>query len=233
MIGDVIKQLSYALFPRRCALCGEVVELDRLICDNCKNNKRISGNICKRCGCSADDCRCKINDKAKYDCVTAPFYFQNGASNAVYRFKFYGFKELACAMADEMTETVKRRYSEVAFDCVTYVPLTKKRLRKRGYNQSRLLAECVSKNIDVPCMELLVKVKDTSSQRGSTAVQRRKNLKNAFEICNNSDVNGKAILLIDDVKTTGSTLNECAKVLKRGGAADVYACTFTITKRNK
>ncbi|MFR5876558.1 MAG: ComF family protein [Eubacterium sp.] len=231
MIRAVIKKLSYALFPRRCTLCGEVVELDKHLCENCESNKRVNGAICKRCGCSVDDCKCKINDKVKYECVAAPFYFENGASNAVYRFKFYGYTELAEAMANEMTETIKQRYCDVEFDYITYVPLTKKRMRKRGYNQSQLLADFIAKNINVPCSELLLKVRETSSQRESTAVQRRQNLRNAFKIVDNADIKGKTILLIDDVKTTGSTLNECTKILKQNGAGAVYACAFTITKK--
>lgn len=231
MIREAVKKLSYVLFPRRCMLCGEVVEPDRCLCDNCEDNKRIKGNICRRCGCSVDDCKCKIGDKAKYECVAAPFYFEKGAAAAVYRFKFYGYTELAKAMADEMTETVKQRYADVQFDYVTFVPLSKKRMRKRGYNQSQLLAEGIAENINVPCSELLIKVVDTDSQRESTAAQRRRNLKNAFELTEGIDISGKAILLIDDVKTTGSTLNECAKVLRRSGAESVYACTFTVTKR--
>lgn len=230
MIAEVIKKLSYALFPKRCVICGEVVEPDRCLCDNCENNKRIEGAICRRCGCSADDCKCRAGDKSKYECVTAPFYFEKGASNAVYRFKFYGYTELAKAMADEMAEAVKQRYSDVAFDYVTYVPLSKKRMKKRGYNQSELLAECVAKNINVACREMLIKTRETDPQRESTAAQRRRNLKNAFAAVNNADIRGRTILLIDDVKTTGSTLNECAGVLKNSGAGAVYACTFTITK---
>jgi ComF family protein len=231
MIFRAIKRLSYVLMPRRCSLCGQVVELDSDICDMCKNNKRISLPICLRCGNNVDDCRCTINDKPRYDGVIAPFYFQGGAVNSIYRFKFYGYTELVDAMTKEMADAVNIKYKDVSFDIITYVPLTKKRLKKRGYNQSQLLANSLAEKLDITCLNLLNKIKETSSQRESNAVQRRKNLKNAFEIQDNVDIKDKIILLVDDVKTTGSTINECTKVLKRKGAQEVYSCTFAITKR--
>jgi ComF family protein len=230
MIIEAIKKLSYALLPRRCPLCSQVVELDSQLCSDCENNEKIIGQICPRCASSVDNCKCTIYDKFKYECVVAPFYFKYGAVSAVHRLKFYGYSENAVAMSKEMANTVCQRYSDVEFDVVTYVPMTKKRLNKRGYNQSKLLADGVAQRINLPCETLLEKVKETSSQRGSTAVQRRKNLKNAFKIVPNFNVKGKTILIVDDVKTTGSTLNECAKVLCKNGAKAVYACTFAAVK---
>jgi ComF family protein len=230
MIKAIIKYLSYAFFPRRCELCGQVVELNKPLCDDCNKNKRLLGETCKRCGCMADDCKCKLSDKYKYDSVIAPFYFDNGIKIGIYNLKFHGYTELAAPMAKEMAKAINEKYSELKFDFVTYVPLSKKSFRKRGYNQAELLAKSVAAELSLECRELLVKVCETGVQHKSTAKERKQNLKNAFELNTTENVKNKTILIVDDVKTTGSTFNECSAVLKKGGASSVYAAALAITK---
>lgn len=227
-----LELFCYAFFPRRCELCGEVVALNSKKCDYCSKLKIITGDLCKKCGCQKDVCICKSNDrKPEYNEIIAPYYFCD-VYRGVHRFKLYGFKELTPAMANDMAKSFNKYYSDVDFDYITYVPLTKKRKRKRGYNQSKLLADELSKQLGLPVVNALKKIFDTNNQRGSSAKQRRINLHGAFDL--NVDVEntiGKTILLVDDVKTTGSTLSECALVLKGYGAKAVYAITFSVVKR--
>ncbi|MFA5375353.1 MAG: phosphoribosyltransferase family protein [Dehalococcoidia bacterium] len=109
------------------------------------------------------------------------------------------------------------------------VPIHKRRLRERGYNQSSLLAQRLSRMTNIPVVEdVLIRTKHTPSQAKSDSVdQRRKNIRNAFR-CVNHDISGKRILLIDDVCTSGATLNSCAASLKSAGAASVWG--FTLAK---
>lgn len=233
MISDVIKRLSYALFPRRCNLCGEVVALSDERCDDCRKQHRITGETCEICGCEKEQCSCpKHVKKPAYKQIIAPYYFEDSIVKAVHRFKFYGYTELARSMADEIVSAVNDKYQQIQFDAVTYIPMTKKKFRKRGYNQSQLLAKEIADRLKLPLSDMLVKIIETSSQRGSTAKERARNLYGAFDIADDAELTGKTILLIDDVKTTGSTLDECSATMKSAGA-EVYCAVLSVVKQKE
>ena len=230
MINAAFKRLLYAFFPRRCELCGEVVSLKRTRCEACENAKRISGKTCPKCGDVKEKCRCeKDKFSPQYKAIAARYYYKDSIKAGIVRFKNFGFTELDKAIGGEIAETVKERFGDVKFDLITSVPLTKKKLRKRGYNQSELLAKEVSRRLGIPYEALLDKIRETKAQRFSSARERRVNIYGAFDIKDGVDVEGKTVLLIDDVKTTGSTLSECAAMLKGYGAKGVYAAAFAIT----
>lgn len=233
MIKSVIKSLSYFIFPRRCDLCGDVVYPSSLRCDECSSLKIVSGERCALCGCLKDDCCCDKNEKAKeYKGVVAPYYYEKSIVKAIHNFKLYSYKELTNSLADEIQKAIDDCYADVKFDMVSYIPMTDKSYRKRGYNQSRLLAERVAKNMDLPLVDALKKTMDTNTQRGSSAKQRQINLHGVFDInVDYSEIDNKCILLIDDVKTTGTTLSECAYVLNGYGARAVYCATVAVVKR--
>ena len=231
MIKEAIKKLSYFLFPKRCEICGDVVEFDVDRCDDCKHLDHISGDICELCGHKKEDCVCKKHKK-EYKRIVAPYYYVDKLIIALHRLKFSNFQELAIGMGMEISNCVKQRYNDIDFDYITYIPMSKKSLSKRGYNQAQLLANEVSKHIGVESKQLLIKVFETKSQRTQNAKQRRVNVYGAFDLIYNIDISDKTILIIDDVKTTGSTLNECAKMLNIYGAKAVYAATFAIAKSN-
>ena len=232
MSNSLIDRVLRWIYPRRCKLCGDVVTLDEEVCELCASVKIIDGEICLKCGRDISKCECEKNKySAPYKGFTAPYYFNGTMKKAVYRLKSSGYKELAPAMSEKIAYAVKLRFPEVEFDCVTYVPMTKSRQRKRGYNQAELLAAETAKCLSVEMKPLLVKTKDTQSQRLLSAQERSTNLHNAFEIAKNADVSGKTVLLIDDVKTTGSTLCECSAVLNTEGAKAVYAAAFTVTDK--
>lgn len=232
MIKDALKMLSYALFPKRCSLCGSVVAFDEQRCEACSSLERIKNEICNVCGCEKENCTCtKHTSKPEYKSVVAPFYFQGNIVHAIHNFKFNGYKELSTELAKEISNAVNERYSDVIFDAVCYVPMSAKRESKRGYNQSLLLAESVADNTGIELSHSLKKLYETASQRGSSARKRSNNLYGSFDInVPASDVADKVLLLVDDVKTTGSTLNECSKVLKRNKANKVYAVAIAATE---
>lgn len=229
---NFIDTLMCVLFPRRCALCGSVTEIDKYICDDCKNAKRPSGKVCKKCAHSPDNCECKgkIYD---YKELCAAYYFNGSIATGIVRFKNSGFTELKTAFAHEMSKCIKERYADIHFDCITYVPLHKSRLKERGYNQAKLLAQEISKELDIPLDDLLIKVRNTKSQRSINQNERKGNLRAAFDLALDKDVKDKTILLIDDVKTTGSTLNECATTLRAYDAKAVYTAVIAAAKDNK
>lgn len=229
-ILDVIR---YSLFPRRCELCAEVVEPNESRCEQCRSVEIIKGEICKACGSETKNCSCPKNArKPEYRCVTAPYYFENSIAKAIVKMKNYGYTELVYPMADAMLSVINDRYKDISFDFVTFVPLTRARELKRGYNQSQLLAQAVADGLGIPCVPALKKIYNTKSQRRSRAGSRMVNLHGAFDLnVDYSMIDDKTVLLIDDVKTTGSTLHECAFVLNGYGARAVYASTVAVTKR--
>ncbi|MBR4240905.1 MAG: ComF family protein [Eubacterium sp.] len=231
MIKEALYKLSYSLFPRRCNLCGEVVALDEELCEECAIIKMIEGELCSLCGNPKKECACKKKErKPEYKRFIAPYYYKDSIAAAANRFKDYGYPELAPEMSKRMAQYISERFSEIDFDCITFVPLTKKKLEKRGYNQSELLANGVSEKLKIPVEELLIKIKNTPQQKRSSAQQRKVNLRGAFDLAEGKSADGKTILLIDDIKTTGSTINECSFVLNAYGANAVYAATFCMTK---
>ena len=111
------------------------------------------------------------------------------------------------------------------FDIIVPVPLHPTRQRERGFNQASLLAELLTAQISIPCKPVLKRIRYTTTQTALDRAERMENLHNAFRLRKNADVRGLHVLLIDDVLTTGSTLSECARVLKRAGAISVHAAT--------
>jgi ComF family protein len=117
------------------------------------------------------------------------------------------------------------RLRERRFDIIVPVPLHPTRQRERGFNQASLLAESLSAQISTPSQPVLERIRYTTTQTALDRAERMENLHNAFRLRKNADVRGLRVLLIDDVLTTGSTLSECARVLKRAGATSVHAAT--------
>src|SRR5204863_9391333 len=111
------------------------------------------------------------------------------------------------------------------FDVIVPVPLHPARQRERGFNQASLLAELLSVHTSIPCRPLLERIRYTTTQTALDRSERMENLHNAFRLRKNANVRGLHVLLLDDVLTTGSTLSECARVLKRAGAISVHAAT--------
>lgn len=233
MIKNAINTLSYAVYPKRCKICGEVIRVENELCDECENAKRISGEICLKCGREKDGCICK-NEKfsPKYKAFSAPYYYEGSIERAVNRFKSNGFTELAEGMSEAVFDTVNERFKDIEFDFVTSVPMRKGKERRRGYNQSELLAKALSERLNTEYKPMLKKIRKSPAQRYSDAESRRVNVYATFDLIKGENVEGKTVLIVDDVKTTGNTLSECAAMLKIYGAT-VYATSFAVTKKRK
>lgn len=221
------------LYPQRCRYCNNVIDIRREMCHTCENTlKRIEGDICKLCGMSVEDCKCG-NKKHYYKYICAPFYYEGAASRAIWQFKFRNATRLSKVFAEDMAECLSRHYEGYDFDLCTFVPSAKEDLKKRGYNQAELLAKDFCGITGIECKELLVKTIHTESQHNLSSAERSGNLAGAIELSEDADILNMRILLIDDIKTTGSTLNECAKMLLIGGAAEIFCLTVAITDKNK
>ncbi len=210
-IADFIIHL---LYPWKCVFCGSVLK-DTDICRDC------AGKLPYTKGDSTVQ-RFPFVDK----CVS-PLYYKDDVRSSVHRYKFGGCAAYSRRYGLIMSECVENNLDCGGIDVISWIPLSKKRLRHRGYDQARLIAEEIAESTGLPCRQLLQKIKDNSAQSLTrTAAQRRENVAGVYALCDKAEVTGLRILLVDDVVTTGSTMSEAARILRKAGAKTVYAATL-------
>lgn len=231
MNSKFLDKLKIVLFPKRCAICGNVIEFDRSICDYCLELPEINAPICMKCGCSKENCICKKRKrKPEYKAVIAPFYYEDSIKQGVLNFKMNEMPKLAESYSAYISDAIKKYYELIDFDFVTYIPMTKRDKIDRGYNQSELLAEKVAEKCNIPLKHALIKKRKNKIQKRQHAEDRYVNMYNVFDIKDGVDLTDCRVLLIDDVKTTGATLSSAALTLKAYGAKEVYCAVFAIVK---
>lgn len=201
------------LYPRRCPFCLGFLKEDEHL-------------FCRRCAATLPFVeRGPIYNVEGVESCVAPLWFQDSVRKAIHRFKFKRATSCAPVFASLMAGWV-REYQEGEYDLITWVPLSRKKRGRRGYDQAALLAEVLAKELNCPCTCLLRKKGDIQVQSSlKSAAARRANVLGMYEVLDRSLCAGKRILLVDDVVTTGSTLSECAVMLLIGGAKCVYAVT--------
>lgn len=215
MIGRVVLDL---LFPPRCILCHRFLPHSREpVCEAC------AGKILTQPG--------QIYRGEQFTHCRAPFVYEDPVRRSIHRFKFGGRDFYASTYAAWMAALLVRE-GEGDCDLITYVPSGKQSKRERGYDQAELLARELAKLLEIPMAALLRSVGKRPSQRQMPDAQaRRDNVKNAFAVRSGEEISGKRVLLVDDVITTGATLESCAKMLKKAGAAEVLCITVAMTKQ--
>ena len=234
------EELLELIFPPVCLLCERPGR--EVICGSCREQfVLIQPPYCIRCGRPLPESA--AGGAVCGECRQSPPQF-NGARavglhtttlrEAVLRFKFARRPRLAEPLAELLAERVRIEQTDAgglpweSLTGVVPVVLHPRRRNWRGFDQAVLLSRWLAKLADLPCREqVLVRSKDTAPQIGLTPTQRRQNMKDAFSVPHPETVAGESLLLIDDVYTTGSTLNEAAKVLRRAGAEAVWALTIT------
>lgn len=217
------KTIRRIFFPERCSNCGELIPITQERCScGFSHVFRISESFCDHCGCEEISCSCLFASSAFLSHITAPFLYTGDIKDKLHAFKFSAKLDEAVFFAHEMSQRFESVYPGVEIDYVCSVPMTEEEFNNRGFNQSRLLAENVSKILMLEEAELLLKIRDTSRQHTLKQKDRTVNLKEAFVANKKYDISGKNIILCDDIKTTGSTLKECSDVLFAAGANDVY-----------
>ena len=204
-------------------MCGLEIFDGTHLCPDCaktvtKNNK-ISCPVCGRRVTSRGICEeCKYRMPVFEKCVSALVY-ADGAMALVYKFKTDG-----AYLKDWFAELLQTKLKELPKpDALIPVPASKKSARRRGYDQTRLLAESLSRLTGIEVLTAVKKTTDTPAQKNLKYSERVKNLAGTFEVTDKNAIRGKSVLIVDDVMTTGATLNEVARVLKKCGAAHVYA----------
>lgn len=208
------------LFPLHCLGCGRG---GKLICDSCVAGlPRLSPPFCNRCAqpISSRGCRRCAEMSLEVDGIRSPFLMEGVIREGVHSLKYHQVRAAAAQLGQLLAEYLVSH--PIPREVIVPVPLHPRRLRSRGYNQSALLAREVSKLTGLPVNEeLLVRVRDTPPQAGvGSRKERRQNVEAGFRCV--GDVHNQAVLLLDDVVTTGSTMSACAAALKAAGATSVW-----------
>ena len=210
------------LFPRYCVGCGKEGDF---LCYACRQAlPRILSPLCPRCGRPQPGgmlCPNCVNWSAEIDGIRSPFQFDGVMRQAIHQLKYRNLRALAVPLARLLNDYLIT--NPVPGEVLVPVPLHHRRLRERGYNQSKLLAQELGKLTNLPVVDVcLSRMRHTSPQaRTSTVDERRSNVAAAFT-CRDFTLKDKQVLLIDDVSTSGATLDACAGVLKAAGATSVW-----------
>ena len=220
------------VFPKRCPVCDRVLEFrGKAICGRCGRKLLLIGSKgCRKCGRllrKSEDEYCKdcMTVSHTFDAGLSAFVYNDAMKRSIYRFKNGGRQEYAGFYADAILRNYERQIRSFGADAIVAVPLHKEKMYRRGYNQAELIAKELSKKLDIPLEKDLIKRKNRAvAQKTLDASKRRKNLKKAFIIKGN-DVKLKRVIIVDDVYTTGSTMDELSLVLKRHGIEKVLALT--------
>lgn len=207
-----------------CVCCHKENYFDGGICKECFDKlPYISGKTCRYCGVAISGdyavCHnCKTDEDRYYEKCNCLFYYKNEIAYLLSGLKQDGRKYLAEVLGRFLIEKIKNYDEEI--DIITTVPLHKNRQKQRGFNQSEMLL----KKLDDDRLDnnILVRIKDIPNQTSLNKEHRKLNIIDAFKVVNSRKVKGKNILLIDDIFTTGSTSNECSRMLKLAGAKNVY-----------
>ena len=202
----MFQRLISFVFPNRCIFCGEKIPFDSYFCENCfipeKPYERMFNLTPGRKGLNSHILK-----------ILSPTLYEGYYRKSLHLFKFRNKTSFAESYAKLIADM---NICDKEADFITYVPLTKKKQRDRGYNQSELIAQKISLYTDIPVKEALIKIKDNSLQHTLRKEERRKNVKDVYKV--NIDVKGKNIILVDDIVTTGATMEECASLLYKAGA---------------
>ena len=204
------KWLLDLIYPPKCVLCGRLLK---------KNEE----GACPRCLMELPILTQGLSGGDFYSAGAAPFRYEGTLRESILRYKFGGRQHYARFFADYLAAAISTHLSG-QFDLVSWVPISRRRRFERGYDQARLLAEQTAIQLGMPCVQTLKKIRHNQRQSGiQDDAERRANVKGAYRAVHSERVQGKRVLLIDDIITTGATVSECAYTLRRVGAAGVVA----------
>ena len=230
-MGTIYEKIQEMIYPGRCPVCDDAVGYGRgLICGECSEDlKPITEPYCMKCGKPVRNeafrmCReCSTKaDTYEYVRGRALYEYDGALKDSLYRFKYGGRREYARFYAERMANVMGEQIIGWKPQALIPIPVHRSRLRQRGYNQAAVLAKELSKIISVPVREdILIRSEKTRVQKELSADERRNNLKKALKIAH-FDVKLKNIVLIDDIYTTGSTINAAASCLRDAGADNIY-----------
>lgn len=215
------KIINY-VYPKVCGFCNKIIS-EEYTCKNCQENLKYM----------YESERQLVSVNKNYDVLVCAYKYKGIVRNKLLQYKFKNKKYLYSSLSERLIKLLKKYLNEI--DIVVPVPIHFFRDFSRGYNQSLLIAKFISQEMKLTLRnDIIKKVKNTVPQSMLTATRRKKNAYNAYKINKASLLKGKTILLIDDIYTTGATVNECSRVLKENGVKKVIVATIakaTISKQ--
>lgn len=233
LFKNLYKLIITSLYPKKCMSCGELIEEEEYLCDECKAELKYADlkKWCFVCGHPKELCHCNYRIYYFHGCASA-FYNQGPAQAGYYSYKFNSKIQYAPYFAAEMANAVKHAFPKVRFHAICPVPTSLSSKARYGFDHTAVLCKYLSDISGAPVIKNILKCYPfKKSQHFYNAAQRRENVKTKYYITRK--INGGNILLVDDIRTTGATLNECAHQLLKAGASSVYCVTLLATERKK
>lgn len=237
MVRTVAHNIIGLVFPSRCHICESPLDpsSDSPLClEHLRDIVWTALPVCSKCGrkmfgrsVEALVCAKCRSMSIYYDAGYSACRFADPVKELIHRFKYGKRRYLSFFLGGLLLDYLRERADVTCFDAIVPVPLHWWRYYRRGFNQAADLAKPLSKHFRIPIMKRnLRRVRYTSPQVGLSPQERRANIRNAFRVAHPPKMEGKKLLLVDDVITSGATLNECARVLKKAGATEVTIITL-------
>jgi len=218
MVPGVCLGCHAVLSPERndfCSQCLQLFSVDpNLTCPRCSST--VGPNVDLSEGCT--QCR---TERFAFDRAFRLGPYAGPLRELVLRMKCAGSEALCDAVGERWAETIRPKFTANRIDLVVPVPLHWRRRWQRGFNQSQLLAQALARRLNVPCAGGLRRVRHTPKQPTLSPTARRENMRNAFRAARTAGIDGKSVVLVDDVLTTGSTAHEASRALRAAGAASI------------
>lgn len=227
--------LKNLLFPPKCIVCGKVLPVFQKLPNLCaaceKELPHLPVRLCPKCGKPADAgydkpfCLYCSKKLTGVEAVVSPFSYNKQIRQSILKFKFGSKPYYAKSYAQFMYNRLCDYHLEKVFSAIVPAPISRKRLRQRGYNQALLIAKALSKKTGIPVQNVLCKIRNTPPQSTLNYQERLHNLKDAIELKKSAKNLPESVLFIDDVYTTGTTVKTCADILRKNGCKRIYAAT--------
>jgi len=242
LLYDYADTFLNSIYPRNiyCILCNNPIDRDERysVCLDCKNKlKFIKEKTCDKCGKPLDELyligRCPecISNENYYTKAVSCIEYNELAKKIIYNLKYYKKRYISYHVAEIIFDRLMES-NIYDFDIIVPVPLHKDKERERSFNQASIISKYIGAMTKTHVVNrALIRSKNTLTQNQLTKEERKENLKGAFDVINRDRIKNKNILLIDDIYTTGATINECSKILLENGALDIYVATLA-TGRN-
>ena len=207
------------LFPPKCMLCGMPLREDEEICGQCRQKVLLNTSTPR------------VEKGAFFHKAAAGLWYETNVREAIHGLKYREKQHYARPLARVMVYAYQHKIGEEC-DLIAFVPTNPSTLRERGYDQAQLLAEALSEMLDLPWVSALEKTRETRPMHGLKPDERRANVLGAYRVCcEDGLLKGKRVLLVDDILTTGSTLSECARMLRTAGAERVFGLCAAATRK--
>ncbi len=229
---NLLNSLIDLIFPKICFSCDKrLVKNEKVLCNKCENSLEIITNVCDICGSilESENCNiCQVND-FYFDKARSIYKFNDTVQKLIHELKYNDFKIIAKFFGRKVNNYFEKFSPFSKIDMIVPVPLHRTKKRSRGFNQSELLASAISDQINIKHIpKLLKRTKFTDSQTKLSRSERQNNVAEAFKVNAKFDVKGKNILVVDDVFTTGSTVNSISRLLREQDVGKIFI--FTIAR---